>query len=278
MPSPRTSVVPAAACGRFGTHITLATGARRAPGRRPGWIGFAGIVRRRGDGGVMARIDLTESTVDASEVIGKDCERRDTRSRGSAARSPRTVARCSCSRTERAGASAASRGSAGAASLRSRRGPGSGSLGKCNEAGLTRAIHGAHLRSEALRARFFEPPATLASAIPGSRPGRTRPTQSGGYARPACDRTPTQRAEHEAKRKELWMAREEQSAEVQPIEGQREDGGGGRTEGFAKSTAAVTGEGKANQSERAPRHQGLPGSLRPDPRHERPDGPSWGRP
>lgn len=60
--------------------------------------------------------------------------------------------------------------------------------------------------------------------------------------------TATEQAEHLAKRKELWEARElaSQSAQVEPIESKRDDGKGHRQEGFATETAKATGKSKAS--------------------------------
>ena len=51
--------------------------------------------------------------------------------------------------------------------------------------------------------------------------------------------SPTEMAEHLAKRKELWVER--QTAQLAPIESKRTDGKGRRPEGFAAETAGATG-------------------------------------
>lgn len=55
--------------------------------------------------------------------------------------------------------------------------------------------------------------------------------------------TPTQTAEHLAKRKEVWGSR--QSTQVAPIESKRDDGRGHRPTEFAADTAKATGIHKA---------------------------------
>ena len=52
--------------------------------------------------------------------------------------------------------------------------------------------------------------------------------------------SPTEMAEHLAKREELWAAR--QSAQVAPVESKRDDGRGHRSRGFASETTGKTGE------------------------------------
>lgn len=72
--------------------------------------------------------------------------------------------------------------------------------------------------------------------------------------------TPTELAEHLAKRKELWEAR--QSAQLAPIESKREDGKGHRSEGFAAETAKATGVAKASVNRAISRADAIPLSVR----------------
>ena len=72
--------------------------------------------------------------------------------------------------------------------------------------------------------------------------------------------SPTEMAEHLAKRTELWEAR--QSAQVAPIESKRADGRGHRSEGFASETAAATGINKSTVNRALSRANAIPGDIR----------------
>ncbi len=72
--------------------------------------------------------------------------------------------------------------------------------------------------------------------------------------------SPTEMAEHLAKRKELWEAR--QSAQVAPVESKRDDGRGHRGEGFAADTASQTGVNKSTVNRSIARAKAIPGDIR----------------
>ncbi len=72
--------------------------------------------------------------------------------------------------------------------------------------------------------------------------------------------SPTEMAEHLAKRTELWDAR--QSAQVAPVESKRADGRGHRSEGFASETAAATGVNKSTINRALARAKAIPEDVR----------------
>lgn len=72
--------------------------------------------------------------------------------------------------------------------------------------------------------------------------------------------TPTQQAEHLAKRKELWEAR--QSGQVAPIESKRTDGRGHRSTEFASQTANATGADKRTINRAVSRAESIPQDVR----------------
>ncbi|WP_147393068.1 hypothetical protein [Paracoccus siganidrum] len=72
--------------------------------------------------------------------------------------------------------------------------------------------------------------------------------------------TPTQEAEHLAKRKELWEAR--QSGQIVPIESKRDDGRGHRPTAFASETAEATGVDKRTINRAVSRAEGVVEEVR----------------